>query len=98
MDEKHQNNQTPERFVHPSCRPGRLDSVPPGGAALAFLLLALGVIAFQFSSDSFWYVVAGWLLLAVSMVVGWRYRVSLRSVFRHDHDDDPRKLYNSRNA
>ena len=98
MNTKHQDQKTPERFVHPSCRPGRFDSMPPAGAALVFLLLALAVISFQFSDDSYWYSVAGGLSLAGSLVLGWRYRASLRSVFRHDHDDDPRKLYNSRNA
>src|SRR5262245_58343722 len=98
MNEKHHDPNTSERFVHPSHRPGRFDSMPPAGAVLALLLLASAIIAFQFSGESFWYSVAGGVLLVASLVLGWRHRASLRSVFRRDHDDDPGKLYNSRNA
>ena len=72
--------------------------MPPAGSALAFLLLALAIVAFQFTDESLWYAVGGGVSLAGSIVLGWRYRASLPSLFRPHHNDDPRKLYNSRNA
>ena len=98
MDAPCDHNKDSEGFIHPSCRPRRLDSVPPGGATLALILLALAVLAFQFSEQSWWYAIAGGVLLAACLVLGWRNRAALRSVFRPHHDNDPRKLYNSRNT
>ena len=72
--------------------------MPPAGAALTFLFFALAIAAFQFADESIWYPISGGVSLAVSLVLGWRYRTVLRSMFRHRHNDDPRKLYNSRNA
>jgi len=72
--------------------------MPPARVALTFLFFVLAIGAFQFIDDSIWYPIGGGVSLTVSLALGWRYRTALRSFFRHRHNDDPRKLYNSRNA
>jgi hypothetical protein len=94
MNANHKEEQTSERFVDPSCRPGRFDS----GATLAVGLLTFAIIAFQFTDESSWYAIGGGLLLAASLILGWRNRAALPSVFRRPRDDDPRKLYSTRVA
>jgi LPXTG-motif cell wall-anchored protein len=88
------DQRTSEHFVDPSCRPGRFDP----GSTLAVGLLAFAITAFQLTDESSWYAIGGALLLAASLILGWRKRAALSSVFRHPRDDDPRKLYGNRNA
>src|SRR4030095_8823480 len=93
MNANPRDQRTSEHFVDPSCRPGRFDS----GATLAVGLLASAIIVFQFTDESSWYAIGGGLLLAASLILGWRNRAALLSVFRHPRDADPRQLSRNRN-
>jgi len=79
-----------DHFIHPSCRSGWFPR--PSGAAVAILLFSFAVVSFQFTSESWWFLVAGGILLFGSFAVGWRCRASIRD----DDVDDLRKLYDQR--
>ena len=71
----------------------RLESKQRPGSSLMTILLALALVAFQSSDDSYWYTVAGGAFLVGCYLLHRHYRAS-----RHEDNDDSRKLYNTRNA